>query len=182
MDKAGEFVVALVLYAMRCIEDGETEALARMGFGPSEVASLSSLTFGDLKRIERLKSHCLDIKIDREAFGEIIRRIRADGLSTEWEHELIRADAPLEMMRRLFGTTSRAYTKLRQIFGVSSVGRPREPSDAQAAALWELIESLHQARRRDLLAPADYLAISRQCGVPLRTVWRESKRVTRERA
>lgn len=181
MDKAGEFVVALVIYAMRCIEDGETDALARMGFGPSEVASLSSLTFGDLKRIERLKSHCLDIKIDREAW-EIITRIRADGLSTEWEHELIRADAPLEMMRRLFGTTSRAYTKLRQIFGVSSVGRPREPSDAQAAALWEMIESHLRARHSELLAPADYLTISRQCGVPLRTVWRESKRITRESA
>ena len=181
MDKAGEFVMALVIYAMRCIEDGETDALARMGFGPSEVTSLSSLTFGDLKRIERLKSHCLDIKLDREAFGEIIKRIRADGFSTEWEHELIRADASLEMMSRLFGTTSRAYTKLRHVFGVSSVGRPRSPSDAQAAALWEMIESRLQARRGDLL-PADYLAISRQCGVPLRTVWREWKRVAREKA
>ena len=182
MDKAGEFVVALVIYAMRCIEDGETDALARMGFGPSEVATLAGLTLGDLKRIERLRSHCLDIKIDREAFGEIIRRIRAEGLTTEWEHALIRADAPFDMMRRLFGTTRRAYIKLRQVFGVSSVGRPREPTDAQATALWETIEQRLRASPLDTLAPADYLAVSTQCGVPLRTVWRESKRVAREKA
>lgn len=180
MDKAGEFVLALVIYAMRCVEDGEMDALARMGIGPSEVATLAGLTVGDLKRIERLRSHCVDIKIDREAFGGIIRRIRSDGLSTEWEHALIRADAPFEMMRRLFGTTRRAYIKLRQVFGVASVGRPREPTDAQATTLWHLIEQRLYEAPGDTLAPADYLAISRQCGVPLRTVWRESKRVTRE--
>ena len=182
MDKAGEFVMALVIYAMRCVEDGEMDALARMGFGPSDVATLAGLTVGDLKRIERLRSHFVDIKIDREAFGGIIRRIRADGLSTEWEHALIRADAPFEMMRRLFGTTRRTYIKLRQVFGVSSVGRPREPTEAQAVALWQLIEQRLRAAPCENLAPADYLTISRQCGVPLRTVWRESKRIARESA
>ena len=177
MDKAGEFVVALVIYAMRCVEDGETETLASMGFGPSEITTLASLTFGDLRRIERLRKHCLDIKVDRDAFREIIQRARADGLSTEWEHALIRADAPLEMMRYLFGTTHRAYTKLRQVFGVASVGRPREPSDAEAALLWHVLEQRLQESRRYPLPPADYLAISRQCAVPLRTVWRESKRI-----
>ncbi len=180
MDKAGDFVLALVIYAMRCIEDGETDALARMGFGPAEVASITGLRFGDLKRIERLRTHFLDIKLDREAFADMIRRIRGDGLSTEWEHALIRADAPFEMMRRLFGTTSRSYTKLRQLFGVSSVGRPREPTEAEASALWRMIDRRLRETRRDVLLPADYLAISGQCKVPLRTVWRESKRIARD--
>ena len=86
------------------------------------------------------------------------------------------------MMQRLFGTSRRAYTKLRQVFGVSSVGRPRKPTDAQAATLWLLIERRLRAVPRKSLAPADYLAISRECGVPLRTVWRESKRVASESA
>ena len=177
MDKAGEFVVALVIYAMRCIEDGEIEALVSMGFGPSDITALASLTFGDLKRIERLRKHCLDIRVDREAFRAIIQRARADGRSTEWEHALIRADAPFEMMRRLFGTTRNAYVKLREVFGVSSVGRPRKPTEAEAALLWHALEQRLQESRRYPLAPADYLAISRQCAVPLRTVWRESKRI-----
>lgn len=177
MDKAREFVMALVMYAMRCIEDGETDALARMGLGPSDLATLAGLTLGDLKRIEKLEGRHLDIKINLEAFGRIIRQIRADRLSAEWEHTLIEADAPFEMMRRLFGTSRRAYAKLRQIFDVSTVGRPREPTDAEAAAVWRLIEQRRRTDPRDTLTPADYLAISRQCRVPLRTVWRHSQRV-----
>ena len=177
MDKAGEFVVALVTYAMRCIEDGEIEALASMGFGPSDVTTIASLTFSDLKRIERLRRHYLDIKVDREAFQAIIQRARADGLSTEWELALIRADAPFDMMQRLFGTTRRVYTKLRQVFGISSVGRPREPTKAEASLLSHALEHRLQESSRYQLAPADYLDISRKCSVPLRTVWRESKRI-----
>ncbi|MCY4056798.1 MAG: DUF2857 domain-containing protein, partial [Gammaproteobacteria bacterium] len=64
MDKAGDFVVALVIYAMRCVQDGETDTLAQMGFGPAEVASLTGLRLGDLKRIESLRSHFLDIRVD----------------------------------------------------------------------------------------------------------------------
>ena len=182
MDKTGDFVLALVIYAMRCIEDGETETLARMGFGPMEVESIAGLRFGDLKRIESLRTHCLDIRVDRDAFAEMIRGIRSDGLSTEWEHALIRADAPFDMMRRLFGTTTRAYTRLRHLFGVSSVGRPREPTEAQAVALWRAINGRLGDSSRKILLPADYLAISRECAVPLRTVWRESKHLTRDAA
>ena len=177
MDKAGEFVAALVIYAMRCIEDGETEVLARMGLGLSEVSAIASLTFGELKRIERLTEHCLDIKIDREAFRAIVQRARADGRSTEWELALIRADAPFDMMQRLFGTTRRVYTKLRQAFGVSSAGRPREPTAAEAALLSHALEHRLQESSRYQLAPADYLAISSNCSVPLRIVWRQSKRI-----
>ena len=180
MDKAGDFLVALVIYAMRCIEDGETEVLTRMGFGPAEMESLAGLRFGDLKRIERLRNHCLDIRVDRAAFADMIRRIRGDGLSIEWEHALIRADAPFDMMRRLFGTTNRGYTKLRQLFGVSSVGRPREPSEMQAVVIWRMIDRRRHESRRDILHPADYLAISRECAVSMRTVWRVSQRAARD--
>ena len=176
MDKAGDFVAALVIYAMRCVQEGETDTLARMGFGPEEVASLAGLRFGDLKRIERLRSHYLDIRVDGAAFAEMIRRINGDGFSTEWEHALIRADAPRDMMRHLFGTTDRSYTKLRQLFGVSSVGRPREPTEGEASAIWRTINRRLCESGREVLLPADYLAMSRQCGVPLRTVWREFKR------
>ena len=176
MDKAGDFVVALVIYAMRCIKDGETDTLTAMGFGPSEVADLAALRFGDLQRIERLKTHCLEIKVDRQAFAEMIGRVRSDSLSIEWEHELIRADAPLDMMRRLFGTNSRAYARLRRLYDVSSAGRPREPSEDDAAILWRLWAGRVRDAPHGVLRPFDYLAISRQCSLPLRTVWRVSQR------
>ena len=90
---------------------------------------------------------------------------------------MIRADAPFDMMQRLFGTTRRVYTKLRQAFGVSSAGRPREPTAAEAALLSHALEHRLQESSRYQLAPADYLAISSNCSVPLRIVWRQSKRI-----
>ena len=38
---------------------------------------------------------------------------------------------------------------------------------------------MHESRR-EVLLPADYLSISRECAIPLRTVWRESKRAGRD--
>ena len=176
MSKVGDFVVALVVYTMRCIEDGETERLVRMGFGPAEVEELAALRFGDIQRMERLESHCLDIKVDRGAFADMIRRIRTDGRSTEREHALIRVDAPLEMMRRLFGTSGREYTRLRQLYEVASTGRPREATEEEEGRLWKVLARRVGTADDGVLPPAEYVAISEECGIPLRTVWREWKR------
>ena len=177
MNKAGDFVVALVVYAMRCIEDGDTKRLIRMGFGAAEVEELAALRFGDIQRIERLESHCLDIKVDRRAFAEMIRRIRTDGRSQEWERRLIRSDAPLDMMRSLFGTNSREYTRLRELYEVSTTGRPREPTEQEEARLWPVLARRVDGAPDGVLPPAEYITISEELGIPLRVVWRESKRM-----
>lgn len=180
MKKAGDFVVALVIYAMRCIKDGETERLVRMGFGPAEIEELASLRFGDIERLERLESHCLEIRVDRRAFADMIRRIRTDGLAEEWEHRMIRADAPRDMMRSLFGTSDREYARLRQLYEVSSKGRPREPTVAQEAELWQVLPRRLEEARTGLLVAGEFVAISEELDIPLRTVWRESRRMARE--
>ena len=181
MNKAGDFVLALVVYTMRCIEEGETERLVRMGFGAAEIEELAALRFGDIQRMERLESHCLDIKVDRLAFADMIRRIRSDGRNQEWEHRLIRADAPLDMMRSLYGTGSREYTRLRQLYDVSSTGRPREPTEDEEARLWPVLARRFEASEDGVLPPIDYIAVSEELGIPLRTVWRESKRMAAAR-
>ena len=52
----------------------------------------------------------------------MIRRIRTDGLAEEWEHRMVRAGASRDMMRSLFGTTDREYTRLRPMYEVWSKG------------------------------------------------------------
>ena len=177
MNKAGDFVFALVVYTMRCIEEGETERLARMGIGPAEVEELTALRFGDIQRMARLESHCLEIKVDRRAFADMIRRIRLDGHAQEWEHRLIREDAPLDMMRSLYGTGSREYTRLRQLYDVSSTGRPREATADEETRLWPVLTRRMDAAPDRVLPPLEYIAISEELGIPVRTVWRESKRM-----
>ena len=177
MAKTGDLVVAVLVYTMRCIEDGDLEVLIKMGFGPAEIAELSELKFADVQRIGRLRSHCLDIKLDKQAFATMIRRIRMDGQSGEWEHVLIRADAPFDMMRRLFGTSNREYTKKRHLFAVSSVGRPTEPDEEMAIKLWHLLTNRIKQTQDGSLTPHDYLLICEESGASLRTVWREAKRL-----
>lgn len=177
MNKAGDFVMALVVYAMRCVEDGETDKLLRMGFGPAEVEELASLRLADIQRLARLESHCLDIKVDRSAFADMIRCIRSDGRSEEWEHRMARADASRDMMRSLFGTSDREYAKLRELYAVSSNGRPREPTPEQEECLWRALSRRLGATGDCVLPAGEYVAISEELGIPLRIVWRESKRM-----
>ena len=177
MNKVGDFVVALMVYTLRCIREGETERLIRMGFGPAEIEELAALRLGDIQRMDRLENHCLDIKVDRRAFADMIRRIRADGDAQECEHRLIRADAPLDMMRSLFGTGGREYARLRELYEVSSTGRPREATAAEEARLWPVLARRMEAATDGVLPPLEYIAISEELGIPLRIVWRESKRM-----
>ena len=176
-DKSSDFVVALVIYAMRCVEDGDAAALARMGFGPAEVEELAALRVADIGRIVKQGAELVDVKVDRRAFSDMVRRIRAEGLAADWEQTLIRADAPFEMMARLFGTSERDYRKWRQLYAVSSTGRTPEPSEEEETRLWRVLAKRMQSARRKVLSPAEYLAVSRECGASLRTVWQQSKRV-----
>lgn len=177
MNKAGDFVLALVVYAMRCIEDGETETLLGMGFGPAELEELTNLRLADVRRLARLKSHFLDIKVDRSAFADVIRCIRSDGRSEEWQHRMVRADAPRDMMRSLFGTSDREYAKLRELYEVSSKGRPREPTREEEARIWRALSRRLGTTGDGILPAREYVAISEELGIPLRAVWRESKRM-----
>ena len=178
--KAGDFVLALMVYATRCIEDGETEELLQMGFGPAEVEELAGLRLADIKRMSRLESHCLEIKLDRLAFAKVIRYIRADGRSEEWEHRMVQADASRDMMRSLFGTSKREYARLRELYGVSSNGRPRKTTAEEEESVWRLLSRRFGAARNGVLPAEDYIAISEELGIPLRIVWRESNRMTGE--
>ena len=177
--KTGDLVIAVLVYAMRCLEDGDVDVLVKMGFGPAEIAELSELKFADVQSIGRLRSHCLDIKLDKEAFATMIRRIRMDGECGEWENVLLRADAPFDMMWRLFGTRQREYTKKRYLFQVSSPGRPwpPNPDEELVVELRRLITDRIGRVPGGCLTPHDYLLICEESRVPLRTVWREAKKL-----
>ena len=177
MAKTGDLVVALLVYTMRFIEEGETEVVMRMGFGPAEVAELSALKLAEVQRIGQLRTRWVDIKLDRKAFAAAIRRIRMDRDSGDWEHVLIRADAPFEMMRRLFGTSNREYTKKRHLFAVSSVGRPAEPDQETLVKLWRLLRARMKQSPNGSLTPHDYVEISEESGATLRAVWRQAKQL-----
>lgn len=175
--KESDLVVAVLLYAIRCLAEGDHHALRGMNFGPEEVAALRDVNLADLYRAGSLQAHCLDIRLNRDAYKPMLAHLRRARETEEIQRDLIQADAPLEMMRSLFGVGSREYTRLRRILTVDpAIGRPPEPDEATSHVLWRAWSDL---RKKDPTAPLtheDYLALREETGASMRAVWNLTQR------
>lgn len=175
--KEGELMAAVMLYAARCRSEGDLPALRGMGFGPAELEALETLNLGDLQRAGTLSAHCLKIRLDGSLFRRLIELVADMREDEALQHALIRADAPWEMMRALFGMAGRDYTRLRRALNVESgVGRPAELDDELANRLWSALRGRLRADRERPLEPAEFLAVRAECGVPLRALWSYARR------
>lgn len=179
--KEADLVIAVLLYAMRCLAENDQHALRAMRFGPQEVAGLRELNLGDLHRAGSLQGHCLDIRLDRDVYWSMLAHLRRERESEELQRDLIQADAPLEMMRSLFGVGSREYTRLRRsLTAEPAVGRPPEPDEATSHALWRAWSQRIGSDPETPLTGKDYLALGQKTGAPMRAVWQLTRRWAEE--
>ncbi len=170
--KEADLVTAVLLYAMRCLAEGDQHALRAMQFGPKEIEALRELNLADLYRVGSLQAHCLAVHLDRDVFWPMIAHLRATREAEELQRDLIQADAPLEMMRNLFGVGSREYTRLRRMLSVEpAVGRPPEPDEATGHRLWRALSTRLTSAADEQLDPKEYLAVQRESGASMRAVW-----------
>jgi len=170
--KESELVMAVLLYAIRCLAEGDQHALRGMNFGPKEVAALRELNLADLYRAGSLQAHCLAIRLNRAVYWPMLTHLRQQRESETVQRDLIQADAPLEMMRSLFGVGSREYTRLRRLLTVDpSTGRPAEPDEATSHAVWQAWSKRVGEDPSASLTPEDYLALGEDTGASLRAVW-----------
>ena len=170
--KESELVMAVLLYAIRCLAEGDQHALRGMNFGPEEVAALRELNLADLYRAGSLQAHCLAIRLNRAVYWPMLTHLRQARESETVQRDLIQADAPLEMMRSLFGVGSREYTRLRRLLTVDpSTGRPAEPDEATSHAVWRAWSERMKEDPTASLTPEDYLALGEDTGASLRAVW-----------
>jgi len=175
--KESDLVTAVLMYAIRCLAEGDQSALRNMNLGPREIEALREMNLADLYRIESLRAHCLDIGLNREVYWPMVEHLRRQRESEELQQQLIVADAPLEMMQTLFGLGSREYTRLRRLLTVDpSVGRPAEPDEASSNQLWGVWVQRVGDQRDGPLSPNEYLAIHRETGIPLRGIWNLTQR------
>ena len=96
--KEADLVTAVLLYAMRCLAEGDQHALRAMQFGPKEIEALRELNLADLYRVGALQAHCLSIALDRDVFWPMIANLRATRENEELQrtlHELQQAQAAL---------------------------------------------------------------------------------------
>jgi hypothetical protein len=177
--KEADLVTAVLMYAMRCLAEGDQAALRNMNFGVKEIEALREMRMADLYRVESLRAHCLEIALNRQVYWPMIEHLSEQRAMEDTIQTLIAADAPQEMMQILFGLNQRDYTRLRRTLLVDpAVGRPPELDEASSNRLWEAWSSRVDGEASGLLAPNQYLAIQAETGVSLRAIWGLTQRWT----
>ena len=176
-NKEADLTTAVLLYAMRCLAEGDQQALRAMNFGPKELQALKELSLSDLYRADALRTHCLRIDLDRTVFWPMLEHLKSQRKSEDLQRTMIVADAPLEMMQQLFGLSSREYTRWRRLLTVEpSVGRPSEPGEEDTHRLWYAWVEAKKLRGEGVLTAADFLALNQETGIALRTIWLLARR------
>jgi Protein of unknown function (DUF2857) len=171
-NKEADLTTAVLLYAMRCVAEGDQQALRSMNFGPKELEALKEMNLADLYRAETLRVHCLQIGLNRDVFWPMLDHLRHQRELEDLQRELLVADAPLEMMQQLFGLSSREYTRWRRLLTLApSVGRPPELDEAETHSLWYAVQARGDNKDQALLDGQDYLDLYRETGIGLRSIW-----------
>lgn len=180
--KEAELITAVLMYAMRCLVEGDQSALRNMNFGPKEMEALQSMNLADLYRVDTLRAHCLEIQLNRHVFWPMVDHLREQRESEEIQQQLISVDAPLEMMSRLFGLGGREYTRWRRLLTLApSVGRPAELDEHDNHTLWYAWQarvSETEEGESPILSGEDYLSLHQETGVAMRAIWSLTQRWT----
>lgn len=175
--KESDLVTAILLYALRCLAEGDYPALRNMNFGPREIEALREMSLSDLYRIESLRGHCLQIVLDRDVYWPMMDHLRRQRASEEAQQTLIAADAPLEMMQTLFGLGPREYSRIRRMLSVApSVGRPPEPDEESSHRLWHAWVGQVAEDESGPLSPTAYLELHAETGLSMRAIWTLTQR------
>jgi len=175
--KEADLVTAVLMYAMRCLAEGDQAALRHMNFGVKEIEALREMRVADLYRVESLRAHCLEIALNRQVYWPMIEHLSEQRALEDTIQILISADAPQEMMQVLFGLNQRDYTRLRRTLSVDlAIGRPPELDEASSHRLWEAWSGRVDGEASGLLHPEQYLAIYAETGLSMRAIWNLTQR------
>ena len=175
--KEADLVTAVLMYAMRCLAEGDQAALRHMNFGVKEIEALREMRVADLYRVESLRAHCLEIALNRQVYWPMIEHLSEQRALEDTIQILISADAPQEMMQVLFGLNQRDYTRLRRTLSVDlAIGRPPELDEASSHRLWEAWSTRVDGEASGLLMPEQYLTIQAETGLSMRAIWNLTQR------
>lgn len=181
--KEGDLTTAIVFYAIRCLAEGDHAALRKMKFGKKEIDELGKMDLLDLSNIGSLRSHCLDVGLNREIYWEMLRYLRSQRDAEDIKDKLIERDVPYELMRSFYGMSSREYTDRRRVLmngSPTGPGRPVEPSNKETQRLWKHWKEVVGANETTLLSPENYIALSEKADTTLRTTWLLTERWRKE--
>ncbi|MCY4129261.1 MAG: STY4526/YPO1902 family pathogenicity island replication protein [Gammaproteobacteria bacterium] len=179
--KEGSLVCAVLMYAMRCLAEGDLRSLQHMQFGEKEVEALRDLQMLDLSRVEAMKAHCLSVSLNRQVFWPMIDLLKRERKNEDLLNDLIDKNAPFDMLHELFGLSTREYAARRRHLPASlGQGRPQLPERSVEDELYAAWRKIVDGRNSYELNGADYIDLHTKTGVSIRAVWSLVSKWTRE--
>ncbi|MDG4595532.1 MAG: STY4526/YPO1902 family pathogenicity island replication protein [Candidatus Contendobacter sp.] len=173
--KEAELLMAGFVYVARCLAEGDTATLRRMGLGWPDLRALNRLGLGDVLHLVRQAATApfLEIRFDRATFQRQLERLEAQRQAEDQRLALLQGDAPQAMLHDLFGTTLKEYYTYRRLLGLGPCAerRPRAPDDATLRAVWRAWQAHGLDRLPEGPQPEHYLALHQATGLSLRTIW-----------
>lgn len=175
--KESDLVIAVLMYAVRCLAECDLAALRSMNFGPKEIEALREMSVSDLYRVETLRAHCLKIALNRQIYWPMMDHLRQHRESEETQRSLIAVDAPQEMMHTLFGVGPREYSRLRRMLSVApSIGRPPDADEDESYKLWYAWDEIGGKEGAGPLSVDVYLDLHTETGLSMRAIWNLTQR------
>lgn len=179
--KEGNLVSAVLMYAMRCLAEGDLRSLQHMQFGEKEVEALRELHMLDLSRVETMKAHCLSISLNRQVFWPMIDLLKRERKNENLLISLIEKNAPFDMLHELFGMSTREYAaRRRHLPSNLGQGRPQLPERKVEDELYAAWRRMVDERGTFDLNGFDFVALHGETGVSIRAVWSLVSKWTRE--
>lgn len=171
--KEAELTSAVLMYAIRCIAEGDFAALRQMQVGNREIEAMKCIGIRDLYHAGSLRSHCVSIELNRDVFWSMVRYMKDQSDIDDNVQVLIEHDAPFEMLREFFGMSTREYTRRRrERKDLTNAGRPLEPTDEEADRLWDQWQSIDDKDANGRLSDiGSYVNLSEKLSIPLRSIW-----------
>lgn len=171
MAKEQDFTRSLLMYAVTCLQHGDTSALRGMGFTERAAQAVGDLTVNQLvAMVGRINPKVVRTSLDDEAFWEFIGQMKRETELERIKNELVQRDAPVAMLQELFGIGAKQYAVMRKAIGAApGVGRPSGLAEEEVHAVWHTWERIVGNGRP---SPEHFLQIAEETGVSMRALWR----------
>ena len=165
-----ELTTAFFMYVVRCAEEKDEDALAAMNIGSAELEALRRLDLGEIAGLSRFSAPCVEARLNRRLYWAMLERVHSDIEDESLKIALMKAHAPVELMRCHFGMSRREYARIRKGLALPSLrGRPPLVDEDLEYSLWQHWRS-HCNGEGDLSAHT-YLEIHQATAVPIRAIW-----------
>ena len=157
---------------LQSIDKGDQNAVARAGITANNASRLMNLHAQELSALIQKNASFIKFEIDNEVLDLLLQSIAGNRSQHQAAHELIEADAPLDMIRYFFPDIQRTqYGLQRRLSGLNPApqGRTRSPDEDLEMAIataW-----FHEVKDQENPTPADYLRVHQASNAPIRQIW-----------